>query len=111
MAIQYKPGLDIVAMLKAAGYTTYRLRREHLISESALTKMRGHVLPSWNELNTLCSLLKVQPWELLEYTENETPNAATGAAMREADEITADPDAKGYADVDALFSEMKTRED
>lgn len=67
MAIRYKPEVDVVAMLKAAGYTTYRLRQEHLISESALTKMRGHVLPSWMELNTLCKLLNVQPWELLEY--------------------------------------------
>lgn len=71
MAIRYKPEVDVVAMLKSAGYTTYRLRQEHLISESALTKMRGHALPSWMELDTLCRLLHVQPWELLEYVEDE----------------------------------------
>lgn len=75
MAIRYKPDVDIIAMLKAAGYTTYRLRQEHLISESALTKMRAHTLPSWNELNTLCALLHIQPWELLEYAADETTTA------------------------------------
>ena len=36
----------------------------------------------------------------------DVPNAETLAAMREADRIAADPDAKGYSSVDELFAEL-----
>ena len=36
----------------------------------------------------------------------DVPNAETLAAMREADRIATDPDAKGYSSVDELFAEL-----
>jgi DNA-damage-inducible protein J len=36
----------------------------------------------------------------------DIPNAETLAAMREADSIAADPDAKSYSSVDELFAEL-----
>ena len=36
----------------------------------------------------------------------DVPNAETLAAMREADRIAADPDAKGYSSVDELFADL-----
>ena len=36
----------------------------------------------------------------------DVPIAETLAAMREADSIAADPDAKGYSSVDELFAEL-----
>lgn len=38
---------------------------------------------------------------------DETPNAVTIEAMREADAITTDPDVPGYTDVDALLADLK----
>lgn len=37
----------------------------------------------------------------------DVPNAETLAAMREADRIAADPDARGYSTVDELFSDLE----
>ena len=36
----------------------------------------------------------------------DVPNAETLAAMREADRIANDPDAKGFASVDELFADL-----
>ena len=36
----------------------------------------------------------------------DVPNAETLAAMREADRIASDPDAKGFASVDELFANL-----
>ena len=65
MAIRLKA--DILAALKERGYTTYKLRQEKLLGESAIQKLRSEKLPSWNELNTICHLLDKQVGEIVEY--------------------------------------------
>ena len=75
MAIRFRPGVDVVELLKRAGYTTYRLRKEHILGERALTKFRRGNLPSWNELDTVCTLLHVQPADLLEHCGDEKPSS------------------------------------
>lgn len=65
--IRYRPGVNVIAMLANAGYNTGTIRREKLIGENALQKIRDGKLPSWNELNKLCKLLNVHPVDLLEY--------------------------------------------
>ena len=42
----------------------------------------------------------------LPFRTRDVPNAETLAAMREADRIAADPDAKGYSNVDELFADL-----
>ena len=49
---------DLLEALKAKGYTSYRLRKDKLLGEATLTKIRAGGLPSWHELDTLCSLLE-----------------------------------------------------
>lgn len=71
MAIKYK--IDILALLKSKGYTTYKLRKEKILGESTLQKMRTNTLLSWAELNTVCSLLEYQPGDILEYIP-DTPD-------------------------------------
>lgn len=70
MAIRYK--IDIIAQLKEAGYTTYRLRKEKLIGEATLTKIRNTYLVSWENINTICKLLHCQPGDLLEYVPDDS---------------------------------------
>ena len=65
MAIRLKA--DILAAFKERGYTTYKLRQEKLLGESAIQKLRSEKLPSWNELNTICRLLDKQVGEIVEY--------------------------------------------
>ncbi len=69
MAIRLKT--DILAALKEAGYTTYKLRQEKLLGERAIQKLRTGDMPSWNELNTICCLLNKQVGDLVEYVPDE----------------------------------------
>lgn len=65
MAIKYKT--NVLELLKSAGYTTYKLRKEKILGESTLQKMRTETLLSWAELNTVCGLLDCQPGDLMEF--------------------------------------------
>ena len=67
MAIKYK--LDILAELKKTGYSTYRIRKEKLLSESTLQKIRNKQPVSWENIETFCRLLNCQPGEILEYVD------------------------------------------
>lgn len=68
MAIRYK--VDILAELKKKGYSSTRIREEKLIGQSYLQQIRRRELVSWKTLETICSLLKCQPGDLLEYVED-----------------------------------------
>ena len=58
---------DILNKLKEAGYTTTRLRREKILSESTLTKLRNNKAVSIDTLDIICELTGLQPSELIEY--------------------------------------------
>ena len=81
MAIQYKA--DVLALLKAAGYPSTRIRAEKLLGQSYVQQLRKGELISWAALNTVCRLLDCQPGDLLEYVPDEIPNAETQAAIDE----------------------------
>lgn len=68
MAIRYK--VDIMAALKAKGYSSTRIREEKLIGQSYLQQIRHGELVSWKALDTICSLLDCQPGDLIEYVES-----------------------------------------
>lgn len=65
MGLQYR--VNVLAELKRAGYNTTRLRREKLLSESTVQKLRTGTGVSWDNLETLCRLLGCQPGDLVEY--------------------------------------------
>lgn len=65
MPIKYK--IDIFAALKEKGITTYKIRKEKLLSESTLQNLRNGTGISWESLETICSLLDCQPGDLIEY--------------------------------------------
>ena len=76
MPIQYK--IDVLAALKEKGYTTYRIRKDRLLSESTVQKLRNRNPVAWENLETLCELLHCQPGDLVEYLpEDEAENADT----------------------------------
>jgi len=56
-----------MATLKAAGYSTYRIRKEKLLGEATLQLIRESKLVSWENMATLCSLLGCQPGDIMEY--------------------------------------------
>lgn len=70
MAFHYK--VNILTELKKAGYTTTRIRKEQLMSESTLQNFREDRMVSWATLDMLCRLLHCQPGDLIEYVFEKT---------------------------------------
>lgn len=69
MPIRYK--LDVLNALKAAGYTTYKLRQEKIMGERVIQQLRAREIVSWKTIETICSLLGCQPGDIVEYTHSE----------------------------------------
>jgi putative transcriptional regulator len=69
--IKYK--IDILEALKAGGYNTTRLRREKLLGESVIQKLRGKKPLSWHEMGVICHLLNLQPGDLVEFVTEDQP--------------------------------------
>jgi len=84
--IKYK--FDVLQWLKAAGYNTGRLRREKLLGQSTLQKLRHGDLLSWGELSKVCELLHVQPGDVVYYV----PDSAEGARVPGPSEYAAGVD-------------------
>ena len=68
MGLQFK--VDVLAALKEKGITTYQIRKEKLLSESTVQKLRAGIGVSWENLETLCRLLECQPYDLIEYVKD-----------------------------------------
>lgn len=58
---------EILTKLKDAGYNTTRLRREKLLTESTLTKIRNNQPITITTLDTICKLTNLPVEELIEY--------------------------------------------
>ena len=67
MPFRYK--LDVVQALKDKGYSTYRIRKDKLFSESTLQAFRENKMVSWETLEQVCRILRVQVGELIEFFE------------------------------------------
>jgi len=72
MPITYK--IDVLTALKAAGYSTYKMRQEKIIGESSLQQIRKGELVSWQVLTTICKLVNCQPGDIIEYIPDEEEN-------------------------------------
>lgn len=69
MPITYK--IDVLAALKAAGYSTYRIRKENLLGQATLQLIRENKPVSWENIATICDMLKCQPGDILEHVPGE----------------------------------------
>lgn len=65
MGIIYR--LDVLAALKDAGYTTYRLRKEKLLPEGTIQHLRDGAGINFDSLAVICQLLAKQPGDILKY--------------------------------------------
>ena len=69
MPIRYK--IDVIAALKSAGYSTYKIRKEKIISQSTLQKFRNGEIVNADNIALICKLLKCQPGDIIEYVESD----------------------------------------
>ena len=65
MPLQYK--IDVLELLKERGFTTYKLRKEGLLSEGCIQNIRAKKPISWANIEQICKLLGCQPGDLMEY--------------------------------------------
>ena len=59
-------------LLKEKGFSTYRIRKENLISQASLTKMKngtGNI--DTRTIERLCKLLNCQPGDIMEYVDED----------------------------------------
>jgi len=70
MPLKWK--VDILAKLKAAGYSTYKIRQDKIFGQRVVQQLRNGDPVSWEVLSRLCNLLDCQPGDLVEFTKDET---------------------------------------
>ena len=63
--MRYK--IDVIKALSDAGYNTNTIRKQNLLAQSTLQKLRENKPISWANIETLCELLQCQPGDIIEY--------------------------------------------
>lgn len=67
MPLQFK--VDVLEALKEKGLSTYALRKDNILSQSTIQKLREGKGLSWENIERLCSLLDCQPADLMEFVK------------------------------------------
>ncbi len=75
--IKYR--IKILDALKAAGYSSYRLRKEQVFGQRTMTQLRNGEPITFTVLDKLCDLLHCQPGDLLEYVKDPADDPGTAA--------------------------------
>ena len=68
MPIKYD---KLIILMKEKGLTTYRIRKENIISQSALTAIKNEKNVTTDTIAKLCKALNCQPGDIMEYVEEE----------------------------------------
>lgn len=63
--IRYK--INVLDALKEKGYSAYRLRKEGVFGESAITRLRNKEPVSWDVLDEVCTLLQCDVADVIEH--------------------------------------------
>ena len=69
MPVVYK--INVLQAIKEKGYTTYTLRKQKIMGEATVQKLRKGELVSWANIAVICELLNCQPGDLLQYIPDE----------------------------------------
>ena len=69
MPINYK--IDVLAALKDKGYSSARLRREKLLGEATIQRLRHNQSVSYDVLAKLCEWLECDIGDILEYEKED----------------------------------------
>lgn len=59
-------------LMRDRGLTTYKIRKDKIISEGALTALRHNGNVTTDTINRLCAALHCQPGDILDYIEDPT---------------------------------------
>lgn len=59
--------VNVIQLLKEKGYNTGRIKRENIIHDAMLQKIRNGEMVSWATLDTICKILGCQISDLIEH--------------------------------------------
>lgn len=80
--------IDVLKALSEKGFTTTRLRKEQIISESTIQRIRTayknneSLNINLNAVNIICEILKKQPGQLLEWVQDQENSSSAGADQK-----------------------------
>ena len=67
--LRYK--IDVMQAITDRGITSYQIRNQKLLGENALQSIRANKMIGIKALDQLCSLLDLQPGDIIEYKKEE----------------------------------------
>lgn len=73
MGLRYK--IDVIKALKEKGVSTYTMRKDKILSESTIQKLREGKGIAWDNIEMLCKLLECQPGDIMEYVPDRVGDA------------------------------------
>lgn len=62
---------NILDKLKDLGYSTYKMRKEKLLGEATIQKLRENRMVGIESIDVLCQMLQCQPGDIIEYTDEK----------------------------------------
>lgn len=62
----------LFSLMKERGLTTYKIRKEHIITETTLQKLREGKNVTTDSISALCEALCCQPGDIMEYVPEES---------------------------------------
>lgn len=63
--------INILDKLKEAGYSSYKMRREKLLGEATIQKLRENRMIGIESIDAVCRMLQCQPGDIIEYTDEK----------------------------------------
>jgi len=69
--IKWRDGFNVLEELAKCGFTAYELRKQKIWGEATIQKFRKGGLPTWKELDFICSALCYDVGELIEFKRED----------------------------------------
>lgn len=68
MSLSYE---KLFSLMKEKGLTTYKIRKENIISQSALTALKNGKSVTTDTIEKLCKALNCQPGDIMSYVKEK----------------------------------------
>ena len=63
--------INILDTLKEAGYSSYKMRREQLLGEATIQKLRENRMIGIESIDSVCRMLQCQPGDIIEFQDEK----------------------------------------
>ena len=63
--------INILDKLKEAGYSSYKMRREQLLGEATIQKLRENRMIVIESIDSVCRMLQCQPGDIIEFQDEK----------------------------------------